>query len=284
MPRARGSSGRLAIAAAVLVVLLVTVAVSSHAGFGHAHTAAPSRPFVDWGLSAFLVLFVLAIPVAVYTYLLQAREVDLGTRRRFEIRVGVSVLFVLTLFALLLVRLYFWHGTGGFFHVHVPGGPGSGRGGHSTPGRQPYTPQFEWPVLVVFGVLLAGLGIFALHRRGTTAAEPAGAKTAPDAELFVSIGEAIDDLEREPDARRAVIAAYARMEGVLARRGLARRASETPLEYLRRALLDLTQSRDAVVRLTSLFEVAKFSDRPVDAAMKGEAIAALRWIREGLIA
>lgn len=283
-PRARGNSGRLATAAAVLVVLLVTVAVSSHAGFGHAHTTAPSRPFIDWGLSAFLVLFVLAIPVAGYAYLLQAREVELGTRRRFEIRVGVSVLFVLALFALLLVRLYLWHGTGGFFHVYSPGGHGSGRSVHSTPGRQAYTPHFEWPVLIAFGVVLAGLGVFALRRRGATADEPADAATAPDDELAVSIGEAIDDLEREPDARRAVIAAYARMEGVLARRGLGRRASETPLEYLRRTLLALTRSLDAVTRLTALFEVAKFSDRPVDTTMKDDAIAALREIREGLIA
>ena len=54
------------------------------------------------------------------------------------------------------------------------------------------------------------------------------------------MSDAIDDLEAEPDARRAVIAAYARMEGVLARHGLRRCPSETPLEYLRRILLGLT--------------------------------------------
>ena len=83
------------------------------------------------------------------------------------------------------------------------------------------------------------------------------------------MSDAIDDLEAEPDARRAVIAAYARMEGVLARHGLRRKPSETPLEYLRRILLGLTARADAVRRLTSLFEQAKFSrhdDRRVDEA------------------
>ncbi len=102
------------------------------------------------------------------------------------------------------------------------------------------------------------------------------------ADLASSIGDAIDDLEAEPDARRAVIAAYARMESVLARHGLRRRASETPVEYLRRILLGLTARADAVVRLTDLFELAKFSRHDITASMKGEAIGALLEIRDDL--
>jgi hypothetical protein len=94
--------------------------------------------------------------------------------------------------------------------------------------------------------------------------------------------DAIDDLEAEPDARRAVIAAYARMEGVLARHGLRRTPSETPLEYLRRILIGLAARPDAVKRLTSLFEQAKFSRREIDGEMKREAIGALREIRDDL--
>ena len=61
-----------------------------------------------------------------------------------------------------------------------------------------------------------------------------------------SISDAIDDLESEPDARRAVIAAYARMEGVFGRHGLRRQASETATEYLQRILLGLTTRVEAV--------------------------------------
>jgi uncharacterized protein (DUF2342 family) len=79
-----------------------------------------------------------------------------------------------------------------------------------------------------------------------------------------------------------VNAAYARMEGVLGRHGLRRRPSETPLEYLRRILLGLTARADAVKRLTSLFEQAKFSRHEIDSSMKQDAIDALRLIRDDL--
>ena len=96
------------------------------------------------------------------------------------------------------------------------------------------------------------------------------------------LDDAIDDLEAEPDARRAVIAAYARMEAVLGRHGLRRRPSDTPVEYLRRVLLGLTSQDDAVQRLTKLFQEAKFSRHEIDASMKQEAITALKTIRDDL--
>jgi hypothetical protein len=72
------------------------------------------------------------------------------------------------------------------------------------------------------------------------------------------------------------------MEGVLARNGLQRRPSETPVEYLRRILFGLTSRGDSVSRLTSLFEQAKFSRHTIDASMKQDAIGALREIRDDL--
>jgi hypothetical protein len=72
------------------------------------------------------------------------------------------------------------------------------------------------------------------------------------------------------------------MENVLARNGLKRRPSETPVEYLRRILLGLTSRGDSVSRLTSLFEQAKFSRHPIDSVMKQDAIGALREIRDDL--
>jgi len=101
-------------------------------------------------------------------------------------------------------------------------------------------------------------------------------------DLAATIDDAIDDLEAEPDARRAVIAAYARMEGALARSGLERAPSETAVEYLRRILSGLTSRGDAVSRLTSLFELAKFSQNEIDNGMKQDAIGALRTIRADL--
>jgi hypothetical protein len=103
-----------------------------------------------------------------------------------------------------------------------------------------------------------------------------------EADVAESISDAIDDLESEPDARRAVIAAYARMEGSFGRHGLRRQTSETATEYLQRILLGLTTRVEAVGRLTGLFEQAKFSDHPIDGRMKQDAIDSLRLIRDDL--
>jgi hypothetical protein len=124
---------------------------------------------------------------------------------------------------------------------------------------------------------------YVINRRRRKRGRPAPLPQTTVAEdLAASMSDAIDDLEAEPDARAAVIAAYARMEGVLTRHGLRRKPSETPLEYLRRILLGLTARADAVARLTSLFELAKFSRHDIDSSMKHEAIGALREIRDDL--
>jgi hypothetical protein len=97
-----------------------------------------------------------------------------------------------------------------------------------------------------------------------------------------TLDESIADLRAEPDPRRAVIAAYARMERALAAQGLARAQAEAPVEYLTRVLRRLKVSSGAVGSLTHLFERAKFSSHQVDAAMRTEAIGALVEVRDEL--
>ena len=147
-----------------------------------------------------------------------------------------------------------------------------------------FEPTFEWPVLAIALAVLAVGGHLRLPQLSRTQAADGGHLLEPTvAEDFAAtIGDAIGDLEAEPDARRAVIAAYARMEGVLGRHGLRRKPSETPVEYLGRILGGLTSRSDAVARLTGLFEEAKFSRHEIDDAMKRDAIEALRAIRDDL--
>jgi hypothetical protein len=155
--------------------------------------------------------------------------------------------------------------------------------GHTNGDTATVEPQFEYTVL---WIALAGIAVgsgwlyYGWRTRTRRTAVPLEQTMAED--FAASIGDAIDDLESEPDARRAVIAAYARMETVLARNGLQRRPSETPVEYLGRILLGLTSRGDSVGRLTSLFEQAKFSRHTIDASMKQDAISALREIRDDL--
>jgi hypothetical protein len=79
-----------------------------------------------------------------------------------------------------------------------------------------------------------------------------------------------------------VIKAYAGMEHALAQDGLPRSPSETPVEYLRRALERLSASTAATTRLTALFEQAKFSTHVIDEPMRQEALAALGDLRTEL--
>jgi hypothetical protein len=96
--------------------------------------------------------------------------------------------------------------------------------------------------------------------------------------------ETLDDLRAESDPRRAVIAAYARMERSLAAHGIPRRRFEAPHEYLGRVLSELSGGRLAAARLTALFERARFSPHEIDAGMKAEAIEAIESLQADLAA
>jgi Domain of unknown function (DUF4129) len=100
--------------------------------------------------------------------------------------------------------------------------------------------------------------------------------------VSVVVDESLEDLLRESDARRAVIACYARMERTLARLELRREPFEAPLEYLERVLIRLRASARSTQRLTHLFEEAKFSHHVVDEHMRTDAIAALSTLRREL--
>jgi hypothetical protein len=97
------------------------------------------------------------------------------------------------------------------------------------------------------------------------------------------VDDSISDIERDSDPRRAIIRAYARMEAVLARGGIPRRPSETPLEYIDGALRTLAIPAGPARSLTDLFEIARFSDRPIDISMKRRAIDCLLDIRSVLM-
>ena len=96
-------------------------------------------------------------------------------------------------------------------------------------------------------------------------------------EQAVEVG--LDALRREPDPRRAIIVAYAAMERSLSHAGLGRHSWEAPIEYLRRVLAGAMGAPRDVQTMTHLFEVAKFSEHPVDESMRSDAIGALERIR-----
>jgi hypothetical protein len=136
------------------------------------------------------------------------------------------------------------------------------------------------PVIVVLGLLAVGTLAFLAARRA--ARRTAGPSVPLGLVLTEALEDTLDDVRAETDPRRAVVAAYARMERVLAANGVARHDSEAPEEYLARVLRDLEASADSAARLTRLFALARFSRHDVHAGMKDEAIAALEALREEL--
>jgi hypothetical protein len=140
--------------------------------------------------------------------------------------------------------------------------------------------EFNWSLaLAVGGLLVLGGAVLVLRRRPLP---PAAHGLSVAEELSLVAAASIDDLRREPDARKAVIAAYANMERVVAAHGLPRRRAEAPFEYLARILRQLEVREDAVRGLTGLFERAKFSTHDIDPVMKEEAIADFAALRDDL--
>jgi Domain of unknown function (DUF4129) len=140
-----------------------------------------------------------------------------------------------------------------------------------------------WLGLLIVVVIGGAVAVLVSRRRRALRAEEQRYEAEPD-DLRAAIERSLEELEHEPDPRRAVISAYIGMEQSLSRHGLARQPFETPLEYLGRALRVIHVSRGAGERLTALFERARFSERPVAFEMKRDAIAALTAVRDELAA
>ena len=97
--------------------------------------------------------------------------------------------------------------------------------------------------------------------------------------MVEAVDDTIDALRAIADPRQAIIAAYAAMEASLMRAGVGRKRSDTPIEFLSRALAAVLGISIEAGRLTYLFEFAKFSDHEVDESMRADAIGALLNIR-----
>jgi hypothetical protein len=158
-----------------------------------------------------------------------------------------------------------------------------------------------WLLWTIAGIVLTAVAIGALlhvrrprlwgprrRRARRSAAEPeAGeapsAGTEDDAEVAaLAIEAALESLRDPVDPRGAVIAAYARMERVLAERELGRRTPEAPREYLARVLSERGMPERSLTTLTSLFEEARFSLHPISYDASRRALSALENTRVAL--
>jgi len=269
-------------AAGVLVALgLVAIAARGSTPVGDGGARRPTDTLLDILLSLYVVM--LAAGAVLFLYLLAIGRHSTsrapGHGRDWRNWGGVILLVgVLILIANGLPE----RRLGADITVSEAGGGGAQT---QTTSETAYQAEFAWiPVGITLSLLV--LGGAAWLWSGRTRRRARGERWfSPLAEdLAAALDLSLDDLRAEPDPRRAVIAAYARLEDVLAAHRLPRRAAEAPLEYLARMLAELEVSDRAARRLTGLFERAKFSQHAVGQEMKDDAIAALERVRDDLLA
>ncbi|TMK78897.1 MAG: DUF4129 domain-containing protein [Actinobacteria bacterium] len=265
-----------------LLALVGVVAVAAAGGGPGLGTSAPGgHPptlIADYiGTLALLFVPAGAILIVWMTFMRKSYEVRTGTK----LKLGrlYFIVFALLVAALLFSATHFgWRSRSKDIpRINPLGGLAKNR--PTRPGQ--YQPHFQWFPVFIIGSLVLGFGgtagVLALRRR-RHGLPPMSVEVA----VAQALGETLDDLRNEPDPRKAVIGAYARMERALAARGVPRQAFEAPLEYLVRVLDFVQASGHSVRRLTQLFERARFSPHEIDAGMKEDAIAALSGLRAEL--
>jgi hypothetical protein len=282
----RGRAAAVALPALVVVALVTVVAIASTGSTpgGSDATRTPSQSLYDTVFTLGLIAVLLGGVLLLYGLAQRkaiAAEVASGRYRRTTV-----VTYLLTM---AIVGAFFYFGL---VRLRPEGSEADGDQELAFPGRTivprlpdeaetSYEPGISWlPVLVVGGLVVAGVLAYVLAERRAQRGREAGALLAE--QLADALDVTLDDLRAEVDARKAIVAAYSRLERVLAANGAPRLASETADEYLLRVLHALAIDPAAIQRLTDLFTVAKFSPHEVDASMKAEAIDALEHVRDEL--
>lgn len=266
-------------------VVAVAAAGRSPGGGRSGPSAHPPTLVADYLLSTMVLVMILGVGLFVYVQLVFRTQSPTGAVKR---RRGYRSFIVLAVSLIVTVALA-RHGLPPWIsrdhsHAAQPAHVVTKKAKKKTipPAKpEPYRPQFRWLPVFVIGSLILGIGgamtVTTLRRRREVLLDTPIALALSDV-----LAESLDDLRNEPDSRKAVIRAYARMERTLAAHGLPRHETEAPLEYMTRVLDAVQASSHSVRRLTHLFERARFSTHEIGAGMKEDAIAALTGLRAEL--
>ena len=262
--------------------LLAVAALASHGRpLSASHGTGPTTHFFDYVFTT-VALVVIAVALVFLWSLLTSKPATPGRQRpKFDLWQYLLMLATSFLVGWLLLHAH--------LHPSLKAKKQPARqtktGTAGALGKQPPASatrgvRLRWDEVAIVAALLAAAGVAEFASRSSK--QPKPWRVRPQEEVALALDESLDDLRSEPDLRRAIIAAYARMERTLAAVGIPRRPSEAPFEYLERALHALDASGPAVTRLTDLFEWAKFSQHEPDASMRDDAIDALVALRDEL--
>jgi hypothetical protein len=276
---------RLVPLALVVTALLAVVAIAAHGrplGSGSGASGGLPASFWSFVFTTLVIVEVLLFIVAVVALFVFRRErTQIERPQRSTVRTlayligGVAIL---SFVARHIDLHHLLHQSG-----HKPGAITTPTltGKNGKPLAKAEHVHFRWEELVVVLGLLLGLAVIAAATCSRLGAGSGPRRAAPEV-LAAALDESLDDLRSDPDLRRAIIAAYARMETALGAAGLPRRPAEAPLEYVERALLMLDTSAAAVRRLTDLFVWARFSQHEPEPSMRDDAVDALIAVRDEL--
>jgi Domain of unknown function (DUF4129) len=268
---------------AVVIVLLALAGIASHGRplSGGGRGSGPTATFFD-DVATTLVLFAIVM-LAIVVYAVLSQRIAGGPPRRGRWHLVSMLLSFAAAVAISSILLH----TGFLKRLQnsAQRQPLTQQGAQTptqraTP-RNLRNPSLRWDEIGLFLVLIAGTAVV-LIARGRTKRMARPWRLGRDEEVAFAIDESIDDLRNDPNLRRAIVAAYARMEHALGRAGLPRHPAEAPFEYVERALVSLDTSSASVRHLTALFEAAKFSQHEPRPEMRDEAIDALMAVRDEL--
>jgi hypothetical protein len=275
----------LAIGGLMASLALVAVAAAGHAPSSGASqpSAPPSRLLQDYIATLALLIVPIGLLITVWLMLLKRIYQDVPHKFKEIPLHGVPRPFIQLAIIIALIAVVVRLADPNRGPAFLPSLGTAERATKATDTRDRYEPQFRWLPMIVVGSLVFGIGgamvLMAARRRQELLAATPIRETIDEV-----LAETLDDLRRENDPRKAVIGAYAKMERTLAARGVPRRESEAPVEYLTRILDVVSASGHSVRRLTGLFARARYSPHEIDAKMKEDAIDALTGLRAELAA
>jgi hypothetical protein len=267
-----------------VTALLVLAGIASHGRpLSTGRGSGPTAGFFDY-VATTILLLALALAVVVVVILLTGEKPEAGAPRRgrWNLISGLAMFFAACGIAYLLSSTRFQDRLRKLesqtHREQQPGGQLTAGKDTNGPGRNA---RVRWDEVAVVLVVVAGVAVWLyLRREKRKPLRPLALRRR--AAVARALDDSLDDLRTDPDIRRAIIAAYARMEGALAAAGIGRRPAEAPYEYLARSLAELDAGAGAARRLTDLFERAKFSHHEPAERMRTDAIDALVAVRDDL--
>ena len=268
----------------VVTALLVLAGIASHGRpLSPGRGSGPTAGFFDYVATTMLLLAVATL-VVVVVVLLSSDKPDVGVARRsrWNLLSGLAMFFAACGMAYLISTSRFQDRLRKLAQTHhQQAAPPAQRNGGKVTAAHRRNARVRWDEVAIVLVIVGGIAVWFYIRREKR--KPLRALvTKRRAAVARAVDDSLDDLRNDPDIRRAIIAAYARMERALAAAGVARRPAEAPFEYLARSLVELETGAAAAHRLTDLFERAKFSHHEPAERMRDDAIDALVTVRDEL--